>query len=137
MCSMRSGARPTNMTTPSTRRDARFRLRPRSSVVEFADLGGSGTVIVGQVESVNAAGLGFLIDTEMGDFPPGTALDDLTLRIGHCTLRGEAVVRNLRVVGPEWILVGCLFYPAVDDEDRWMSLIAGLMVADSSGGDSA
>ena len=125
-----------NMTIPTTRRDARFRLRPGSSVVEFRDPRAADTVIIGQVVSINVAGVSFRIDAEMGDFPSGTSFDDITVRIGHCMLRGEAVVRNVRAVEPDWIEIGCLFYPAAEEEDRWMSLIAGIMVADPSSSDS-
>jgi hypothetical protein len=80
----------------------------------------------GVVDAANAAGLALLVDAPPEVFSAGTALASLTVRIGRCVLRGEAVVRNQRAVGGGRIELGCLFYPDPVDEDRWMTLLAGM-----------
>jgi hypothetical protein len=122
-------------TPPSTRRDTRHRLRDGSSCVEFDDPHADGASVRGAVVAVSAAGLCFRVDADATSYPAGTCLTALTVRVGECLLRGEAVVRNVRGLGPNRVELGCLFYPAAAEEDRWMTLLAGIEVAASSGED--
>jgi hypothetical protein len=121
------------MHAPSTRRDSRYSLRAGSSCVEFTDPAGTGSRMRGALVIASAAGIAFQIDGEPERYAAGTSLDQALLRVGECILEGEAVVRNVRRIAPERIEVGCLFYPAVHDEDRWMTLLAGIELAGGSG----
>jgi hypothetical protein len=84
---------------------------------------------------MSAAGIAFWTDGDSAELPPGTCLDGVTVRIGACVLRGEAVVRNVRDAEPGRIEVGCVFYPDPREEDRWMTLLAGIDAAAHFEGD--
>jgi hypothetical protein len=94
--------------------------------VEFADPCGTGTRARGELVIASAAGIAFHIEGAPEQYAPGTPLDCATLQVGQCIFEGEAVVRNVRPVDAGRIEVGCLFYPAVHEEDRWMTLLAGI-----------
>ncbi|MCP3982310.1 MAG: hypothetical protein GY716_23655 [bacterium] len=125
------------LTPPSTRRDPRFNLKRGSSIVELDDPAGSGQSIEGVLTRVSAAGLAFETAAAPVAYIPGRSLGSLAVRVGECALRGEAVVRNIRNLGQGQIEVGCLFYPDVEDEDRWMTLLAGIEVALAAIGDDS
>ena len=114
------------MRTPTTRRDERVLLQPGSSIVRFADPREGGKITIGRLTTVSASGLAFVVEGEATQFPTTTLVDSITLRIGTCMITGEVVVRNTRRAGKGKVEVGCLFYPAVDDEERWMTLLAGI-----------
>ncbi len=113
---------------PSTRRDTRFALRLGTSTIRFADPRSAGTLTVGSVMSIGAAGFAFQVTGAPSGFPNNTAFEEISLRIGSFVIEGEAVVRNIRELPGERVEVGCLFYPDTREEDRWATLIAGVEV---------
>lgn len=113
---------------PSSRRDVRYRVREGASVACTTPLAESGA-LEAVMTTVCVAGLGFEVE---GDpiCTPGTRLAPMTVRAGDCAIRGEAVVRSVRVLGAARFEIGCLFVPeSPAAEDRWMALISGVEIA--------
>ena len=75
---------------------------------------------------VSAVGLAFHADGDPARFPSGTGIGALHVRVGSCRIRGDALLRNTRSLAPGRVEVGCLFFPIAAEEDRWMTLIAGI-----------
>ena len=115
-------------TTTTTRRDPRLVLRRGSAAIEFADPRSGGTRVAGDLVSVNVAGLSFEIGGDAG-LEPGQDLGEVVLRVGPCLLRGDLVIRDSHAVDTGRYEIGGLFYPCLQDEDRWMTLLAGVEAA--------
>lgn len=116
-----------NAPPPSTRRDLRFRLRPDIASVELSDPE-HGDPFLAPVVSISASGFAFQIEGEPDRYRFGICFAGAVLQVGECRMRGEAVVRNTRRLEQGRIEVGCLFYPTAADEDRWMTLVAGIEI---------
>ncbi len=119
-------------TSPSTRRDTRFVLRPGSGRVEFDHPRLAGCRCSSQLTMVSVAGLDFGLDESIGDVSPGMVFAGATVRVGDCALRGDVAIRNV-APGPDGLTrLGCLFYPASrEDEGKLMALIAGMEAVQS------
>ncbi len=114
-------------TQPSTRRDPRYAIRS-GSVVDFNSLG-DGDLVSGALTSINVAGFAFRTDGDSHDYPTGTRLGRVTLTLSRCVITGDAVVRSAIAAADGRVEVGCLLYPIPHDEDRWLTIIAGVDAA--------
>lgn len=79
--------------------------------------------------TLSVSGLAFEVDGDPTCMP-GTRLTSITVRAGDCAIRGDALVRSVKVLGTAHFEIGCLFVPeSAAAEDRWMALISGVEVA--------
>ena len=115
---------------PSTRRDARYALRPGSCFVELID--SNGMQRTAALISISAAGFSFEVKGDPSDFPRDVHLENVVVRIGEGVMHGEARIRSSRLIGDRRNEVGCMFYPSYDSEDRWMAILTGVRVAQIS-----
>lgn len=106
----------------STRRDRRYPIRSGIARVEFAD-----GATPGALTTMSVAGLAFIVPNEDAHaYAVGSTIDDVTVRVGECVLRGGLVVRDLRDIDGG-VQIGCLFHPRDEEtEGRVMALVAGL-----------
>lgn len=115
--------------TPSSRRDARHRIGGSGSLVTCAVPLSVAGAQEATLTTLSVAGLAYEVDGPSAH-EPGTRLVGLEVRVGNCTIQGDAVVRSSIELGPGRFEVGCLFFPASSaEEDRWMAVIAGIEVA--------
>jgi len=118
------------VTPPSTRRDARYALRPGSSTVQFSDPGAVGGTTRAELTRISIAGLAFDIDRGAEKFSQGMRLKGVTVRIGSCTLGGDLSVRSAMPGADSRTQIGCLFFPDTHESEKsWMALIAGIEAA--------
>jgi hypothetical protein len=110
----------------STRRDLRYAIRSGSCLV---DLPGSGLQRAAVMVCASPSGFAMEVEgEEEAAIFEGAHLERITVRIGQGLLRGSITVRNVsRIDGKTEI--GCLFYPAAESEDNWMSFLAGIEAA--------
>jgi hypothetical protein len=83
-----------------------------------------------ELTRISIAGLAFDIDRGAERFSQGMRIQEVTLRIGPCTVRGEVLVRSAMAAHGGRTQIGCLFFPDTHDSERsWTALIAGIEAA--------
>lgn len=106
----------------------RHRVREGASVVCATPLSESGA-LEAALTTLSVSGLAFEVEGDPTT-TPGTRLAPMTVRAGDCSIRGDALVRSVKVLGAGRFEIGCLFVPeSAAAEDRWMALISGVEVA--------
>jgi len=117
--------------TASRRRQIRYDVsQSESAAIEFSFPRPGTEPLSFSLVDVGVSGLRFAFGEELESLEIGSTIDQVTIRVGHCTIRGELVVMHLTPVSASIVHCGALFYPASDEElIKLKGVTAGLSAA--------
>lgn len=115
------------------RRQSRFSVKDTTqATLRFTYPGTKGDEHRMAVVNVSASGISFKVEADQGiaRLDEGMALDEVELRIGDCTMRGDLLVMHVTQSADSGYVCGALFYPASDtDLVKLKSVVAGMEIA--------
>jgi len=117
--------------TLSRRRQVRYDVsQAGGATVEFSFPHPGTEPLSFSLVDIGISGLRFAFGDELAGLEVGTAISEVTIRIGPCTMKGDIVAMHLTPVSDSVVHCGALFYPESEEElAKLKGVTAGLAAA--------